>query len=180
MKEFETASDAADDALEPKSKSQRKREMTELQDLGEELVALNPAKLHSLALPETLHDAIEQARGMAQRGARKRQLQYIGRLMREVDAAPIQRALEAVRQPQRQATLQFHQVERWRERLLAQGDAALQEFSNAYPGADRQHLRGLLRNAEAEAAAHKAPRAARLLFQYVREVLEAHQEISPP
>lgn len=160
-------------APDQKSKSQRKREMTALQELGEELVALKPAQLQALALPEMLHAAVAAARTIVQRGARKRQLQYVGRLMREVDAEPIRAALAAIKNPQRQSATAHHDLERWRERLLNEGDAAVQEFVALHAHADRQHLRQLLRNAYAEQAHNKPPRAARLLFQYLREITGA-------
>ena len=161
------------DDLEPreKSKSQLKREMTALQDVGEELVGLTASQLAQFDLPENLHDAIVAARNIGQRGARKRQLQYIGKLMREIDAEPILKALEVIKNPGREAAEQLHRVERWRDRLLAQGDAALQELLVKYPGIDRPHLRQLIRKAEAEKAAEQTPRAARLLFEYLRELM---------
>lgn len=155
-------------ATERKSKSQRKREMTALQTLGEELVELASGELQRLALPEKLLDAVEAARALSQRGARKRQMQYIGRLMRDVDPKPIQEALDAMKTHGRQATVDFHHLEHWRERLLVQGDEAVQELLAEYPDADRQHLRQLIRTAQAEQAADKPPRAARELFQYLR------------
>lgn len=155
-----------------KSKSQLKREMLALQEMGEELVGLSAAKLRKLALPEALLNAVLEAQAMHQRGARKRQLQYIGKVMRTVDAEPIRQALAALNNPHGQDTAQFHKVERWRERLLSGGDEALEELLADYPQADRQQLRQLLRNAETEAKVNSAPRAARLLFQYLRELLK--------
>lgn len=159
--------------LEPteKSKSQLKREMTALQDVGEGLVGLTASQLAQFDLPESLHDAIVAARNITQRGARKRQLQYIGKLMREVDAEPILQALEVIKNPGREAAERLHKVEHWRDRLLTQGDNALQELLVKYPSADRPHLRQLIRKAEAERAAEQAPRAARLLFEYLRELM---------
>ena len=154
-----------------KSKSQLKREMTALQDIGEELVALTRHQLDKLTLPESLLDAVLAARAMPQRGARKRQLQYIGKLMREVDAEPIRAALDMLENPHGQAVGHFHAIERWRDRLLAQGDVVLEEFFEKYPDADRQQLRQLLRNALAEKAENKAPRAARALFHYLSDLM---------
>lgn len=167
----EQRDDAHSAAPEEKSKSQRKREMTALQDLGEQLAALNAQQLRKLNLPEALYSAIKAAQDMPQRGARKRQLQYIGRLMRAVDAAPITAALEQMSGPNRQANAHFHKLEQWRERLLKEGDSAVQDLLDSCPQADRQHLRQLVRNALAERAANKPPRAARLLFTYLRELL---------
>jgi ribosome-associated protein len=160
-----------DGGFEQKSKSRLKRESTALQDLGEELVSLTASQLRKFDLPENLHDAIVAARDMSQRGARKRQLQYIGKLMREVDAEPIFQALEVVKNPGRTAASQFHKLERWRDRLLAEGDAALQELLIGYPDIDRQHLRQLIRKAEVEKSAEQTPRAARVLFEYLRDLI---------
>lgn len=159
-----------DTSPEPKSKSQLKRDMTALQELGEALVKLPASQLDTIPLPENLHAAVHAARAITERGARKRQLQYIGKVMRQIDAAPIQEAFDALHNRSQQATTQFHRLERWRDRLLGEGDAALSEFLTAYPNADSQHLRQLLRNAEREATAGKPPSAARALFRYLREV----------
>lgn len=161
-----------DAEADEKSKSQRKREMTALQDIGEQLVELTRSQLDKLTLPEALLEAVQMARSMNQRGARKRQLQYIGKVMRSVDADPIRVALEALEKPHQQAAGHLHAIERWRDRLLTQGDAALEEFFEKYPDADRQHLRQLVRNATAEKLADKTPRVARVLFHYLREVMQ--------
>lgn len=164
-------SNGEDGDFEQKSKSRLKRESTAVQDLGEELVGLTASQLRKFDLPENLHDAIIAARDINQRGARKRQLQYIGKLMREVDAEPIFQALEVIKNPGRTAASQFHKLEHWRDRLLTQGDVALQELLIDYPNADRQHVRQLIRKVEAEQAAEQAPRAARLLFEYLRDLI---------
>src|SRR5262245_15608324 len=105
------------------SKSQRKREMTALQDIGEQLVALDAGRLAQIELPEILQDAILAAQRIRDFEGRRRQLQYIGRLMREVDPAPICAKLEQWRGSARQHIAQQHAVESWRERLLADPDA---------------------------------------------------------
>lgn len=166
---------AEDDGFdsEQKSKSQLKREMISVQDLGEELVELPIRLLQRFDLPESLLDAIEMARGMNSRGARKRQLQYIGRLMREVDAEPIRKTMDDIKHRQVHAAQQLHLIERWRERLLNEGDDALQALCEEYSGADRQRVRQWLRAAEQEKAANKPPAASRALFQYLRELITA-------
>ena len=157
--------------FEPKSKSRLKREMISVQDLGEELVELPIRLLQRFDLPESLLDAIGAARGMNSRGARKRQLQYIGRLMREVDAEPIRKTMDDIKHRQVHAAQQLHLIERWRERLLNEGDGALQALCEEYSGTDRQRVRQWLRVAEQERAGHKPPAAARALFQYLRELI---------
>ncbi len=155
---------------EEKSKSQLKREASALQELGEALVKLNASQFKTMPLPEHLRAAIVAARAITEHGAHKRQLQYIGKLMRDVDPAPIQKALDAFNNRSQQATTQFHQLERWRDRLLSEGDTALSEFLTEYPGADSQQIRQLLRNAAREVKVNKPPAAARALFRYLREV----------
>ena len=158
---------------EPKSKSQVKREMLAVQKLGEELVGLSSSELARIALPDDLREAIDLARRLPQRGAHKRQLQYIGRLMRGVDCEPIQQDLDRLRNRDAAQTAQLHRIERWRDRLLDEGDSALEALFAQHPLLDRQHLRQLLRNAQKEQAAEKAPRAAREIFRYLRDHLDS-------
>ncbi|KAA3629710.1 MAG: DUF615 domain-containing protein [Proteobacteria bacterium] len=160
---------------EPKSKSQVKREMLAVQKLGEELVGLSSSELARIALPEDLREAIDLARRLPQRGAHKRQLQYIGRLMRGVDCEPIQQDLDRLRNRDAAQTAQLHRIERWRDRLLDEGDSALEVLFVHHPLLDRQHLRQLLRNAHKEQTAGKAPRAAREIFRYLRDHLDSDE-----
>ena len=160
-----------DDALPP-SKSQRKREMAALQDLGAELVDLAAADLARIPLPDRLSEAIDQARAITSHGARRRQLQFIGKIMRDVDPAPIRAALEKIRQHSARATAELHLIERWRDRILSEGQAALNEFSGQYPGADRQRLRQLMLNARKEQEKSLPPKSARSLFRALREIIE--------
>lgn len=155
---------------EHKSRSQVKREMEALQVLGEALVALKTEQLDAIPLPDKLRDAVIAARTTTDRGARRRQFQYIGKLMRNVDAEPIRQALDVLNNRGKQAATQFHRLERWRDRLLSEGDAALSEFLEEHPAADRRHIRQLLRNAQRETQAGKPPAAARALFRYLREI----------
>ncbi|WMJ08288.1 ribosome biogenesis factor YjgA [Nitrosomonas sp. sh817] len=158
------------EAIAP-SKTQRKKDMHDLQAIGEQLVELDPKKLAEFDLPEILVDAIKLARPMQKHGARRRQLQYIGRLMREVDASPIQEKLDSWQQNSKQQTARLHQLERWRERLLSD-EHALTEFAKQYPQADLQRLRLLIRNAQKEKAAEKPPKSFRLLFQELQGIVE--------
>ncbi len=157
------------------SKSQRKREMHALQALGETLVALPAEQLARIALPETLHEAIMQARSISQRGALRRQLQYVGRLMREVDADQIRNRLQSVQAGTVRDVAMLHRAERWRERLLAD-DTAMSEFVAAFPATDVQQLRTLLRNAKREMAAGRPPRAYRELFRNIRDILSGQED----
>ncbi len=161
----------AEQKPELKSKSQRKREMTSLQAMGEELVKLPREQFEKIELPENLYDAIIAARRIQQHGAHKRQLQYIGKLMRDADAAPIREQIDTVTGHSRQAAQALHHIERWRDRLLTEGDPALAVLVEEHPQADRQYLRQLQRNAQKETLANKPPRSARALFKYLRELM---------
>jgi ribosome-associated protein len=154
------------------SKSQLKRESHALQELGEELVELPAAKLEKIPLPEELAEAVALARRIKARGGRKRQLQYIGKLMRKLDEEPIRLAMSQLKSESARETAQLHQLEQWRDRLVAEGDAALAELLEQQPQADRQHLRQLVRNAQREIKQNKPPKSARELFRYLRTLLE--------
>jgi ribosome-associated protein len=156
----------SDDDL-PLSKSQRKRDMTALQEMGETLVRLPAAQLEKIPLDPVLAEAIVHARNLTSHGAIRRQIQYIGKLMRFVDTAIIQSALDKVESKNKQSKVQFHFIERWRDKLIAEDDAAVHAFLEAFPESGRQHLRQLVRNAKKRAAAETA------LFRYLRKVIEA-------
>ncbi|HQV88671.1 MAG TPA: ribosome biogenesis factor YjgA [Nitrosomonas sp.] len=152
------------------SKTKRKKDMHALQEIGEQLVELDPKKLNEFDLPEILLDAIHLARPMNKHGARRRQMQYIGKLMRTIDVLPIQEKLDSWQKTSLHQTARLHQLERWRERLLTD-DNALTEFAQKYPTADLQHLRLLIRNAHKEKAADKPPKSFRLLFQALQGIV---------
>ena len=153
------------------SKGERKRSSHELQELGEELIGLPDAVLDELQLPENLRDAVLAARRFSSHGAQLRQRQYIGKLMRKVDAQAIRAAVDARRQQENAAARQFRRIEHWRDRLLQDCDAALSELLLEQPRADASHLRALVTSAIEETRHQRAPRAARELFQYLRALL---------
>lgn len=157
---------------ETPSKTRRKREAEALQELGEELLALRRDSLTRLPLPEELREAIAQAKRMHQRGALRRQRQFIGKLMRKIDAAPIREALEKLRAPDLRQTRLLHAAEAWRDRLLREGDRTIGELLAEFPAADTQRVRQLLRQAQRERQRGAAPRAARELFRYLRALFE--------
>jgi len=161
------------------SKSQRKREMTALQDIGAELVELNDTQLASIDLPENLHAAVAEARKLRAHGALRRQMQYIGKLMRQVDPAPIREKLDGFRSTSAAETARLHRIERWRERLL-EDPAAVAEFIAAHPGTDSQQLRTLIRNTAEERARGKPPKHFRALFQMIRSVIDAQSPAGDP
>ncbi len=157
------------------SKTQRKREMTALQDLGKALTEIPTEKLAALDLPETLRDAVLEIRRFGSNVARRRQLQYIGRLMREVDADAIRARLETVTERGAESVARLHRAERWRARLI-EDDGAFAEFVDAHAGVDAQHLRNLIRNARREAQLDKPPRSFRALFQEIKRILDPTAE----
>ena len=152
------------------SKSQLKRESHALQMLGEALVALPASRLAKIPMPEALADAVAEARCIKAYGGRKRQLQYIGKIMRSIDAEPIQQAMDELDNETARQNARFHRLEQWRDRLIAEGDAAFGELLQTYPQADRQHLRQLIRNAQREQAKGQPPKAAREIFRCLREL----------
>lgn len=154
------------------SKSELKRDSKALQELGSEIVKLPEAQLARIPLPDNILEAIQLARSIKARGGLKRQLQYIGKLLRNVDAEPIEQAMEKIRTNSAQATARLHRLEQWRDRLIDGGDEALGALLEEAPQADRQHLRQLIRNAQKELAANKPPKSARELFRYLRELFE--------
>lgn len=161
------------------SKSQRKRDMDALQAIGAELTELNTQQLASIDLPESLREAVLEARGMKHNEARRRQVQYIGKLMRQIDdPAPIRSKLDGFLSVSAEQTAQLHHIERWRERLLAD-PKSIAEFIAAYPEADSQQLRTLLRNTADERTRAKPPKHFRALFQMIRGLVEARDRANP-
>ena len=165
-----SAPDTIDASTEPASKSQRKRDMIELQGLGEALVGLPEDQLRRIDLPEALREAVVEARRISAFGALRRQLQFVGKVMREVDPAPIRAQLDALRGVSARQIAWQHALERWRVRLL-EDDAAVSDWIVSHPETDTQRLRTLIRNARHENQAGKPSRAFRELFQMLRELM---------
>jgi ribosomal 50S subunit-associated protein YjgA (DUF615 family) len=170
--------DDTDEPLDDRpSKSARKRAAHEAQDLGEQLIGLRDADLDALDLPETLADAIRLARRTPSRGGGARQRQYIGKLMRDVDLDPIRAALSARSEQSARDAQAFKRIEEWRERLLTEGAAALEELERWRPGLERnvwlrhigaaQSERARLQNTEA-AGAGRIGTEGRELFRMLR------------
>ncbi len=153
---------------ESPSKTKQKQAMHELQALGEALLDLADAQLDALQLPDALLRALREVKTITAHGARRRQIQYIGRLMREVDPAPIRERLALTRGESAQASARHRRLEQWRARLL-EDDTALTDFAQLYPRADTQALRALIRNARREQKEARPPRAFRELFRLLRE-----------
>jgi ribosome-associated protein len=155
----------------PPSKTKRKAQMLALQDIGEALVGLEPKRLAELAseasLPDTLVEAIREARTITAWGARKRQLQYIGKLMREVDPEPIRRRLALLAHGRDAGTARMHALEQWRDRLIAE-PATLDRLASEFPRLDRPRFRALIQKARDERERGGAPHALRELFRELK------------
>ncbi len=158
-----------DDGDTPLSKSRRKRDALALQALADELVRLSPSQLASVPLPEDLRDAVTSAREFS-RGAYRRQVRYLGRLLRDTDVPPIRSAVDAHHGTSHRDRARLKRLERWRERLMEEGDTAVAELLEEYPAADPQQLRQLLRNARKERQTDRSPRSFRQLFRFLREL----------
>jgi ribosome-associated protein len=165
------------DEAERPSKGALKRQAEELQALGEALIDLPDEILDELPLPEILRDAVLNARRFTSHGAGLRQRQYIGKLMRKVDAAPIRAAIEARQREQRVAAHRFRRLETWRDRLIGEPDIALAQLREEMPAADAGHVRALALQAAEESRQGRPPRASRLLFQYLRDLMQKQNEL---
>jgi len=150
------------------SRTKKKQRVEELQELGAALVELAPAQIDAMGLPAPLLAAVREAQRISSHEARRRQVQYIGKIMRKVDPEPVRAALAAVAGRSALARAQQRQLENWRARLLGD-DQALTAFASEHPGADLQELRTLIRNARKEIAESKPPRAQRELFRVLRD-----------
>jgi ribosome-associated protein len=156
------------------SKSMRKREAAAAQDLGTRLIALKESELTALELPETLHDAILLAKRITSRGGLARQRQYIGKLMRDLDPAPIEAALNAESRMSALEAEQHKRIEAWRLRLLTEGPAALDELVKWRPGADRKALQALISKATSERVdSGSRDGASRELFRSIRTLFDS-------
>jgi len=154
------------------SRTKKKQQVEELQKLGAALVDLPPVQLDALSLPAPLLAAVREAQRITSHGARRRQMQYIGKLMRKVDPEPVRAALAMIGGQSALARARQRRLEGWRERLIGD-DLALTAFAGEHPGADLQELRTLIRNARKEIAEAKPPRAQRELFRVLRNFSDA-------
>jgi ribosome-associated protein len=150
------------------SRTKKKEHVEELQKLGAALVDLPAAQLGALALPPELLAAVREAQRIPSREAKRRQLQFIGKIMRKVDPEPVRAALAAVAGRSIAARVQQQRIENWRERLIGD-DGALTAYADEHPGADLQELRSLIRNARREVEEGRPPRAQRELYRVLRD-----------
>lgn len=150
------------------SKSQRKRDAEAAQQLGKNILALSHDDQNSIDLPENLSNALDDARRIKKNSALKRQLQYIGKLMRHIDLEPIQEQYDKLVNHYGKDIKELHRLENWRDRLLVDGDKALEDLVNEAPNTDRQHLRQLIRQSAKETNLNKPPKSAREIFKYLK------------
>jgi ribosome-associated protein len=160
------------------SKTRRKKQMHELQDLGAALVKLSPESLARIDMPEALREAIMHAQPITKHEARRRQLQYIGKLMRDIDATPIAAQLAAFEAPSKQQSALFHVAERWRQELL--GDlTGLERFLKEFPEADEKRIRELVEKARAAEKEGRGARPFRELFHAVNALVQGRAGKGP-
>ena len=150
-----------------KSRTRLKKEAAALQKMGQRLVGLSDEQLERMDLPAQLIDALRDVRPMKSHGARRRQMQYIGTLMRKVDAEPIEQALLEIEQGDYRQARTFHRIEAWRDRLVGGDDDLIDEIVDAFPEASRQRLGQLVRSARKEKEKNAPPKSARNLFRYL-------------
>jgi ribosome-associated protein len=151
------------------SKTKQKEAMHELRDLGAELVELSVGQLKRIKLPETIYEAVRECQKITAHGARRRQVAYLGKLMRSVDDEPIRAGLAMLRGESSAETARLHRLERFRVRLL-EDEAVLAEIAALWPAVDLQHLRTLRRNALKEQENNKPPKNFRAIFQVLQEL----------
>lgn len=163
-----TTAPVVDENLPP-SKTKLKEEADAQQALGVRLCELSKDKLLKLDLPEALFEAVMESKKITANGAIRRHKQYLGRLMRDIDTAPIEDQLARWDGKHNEENAYFHGLERWRDRMISD-IKALDEFFALYPKTDIQQMRTLIRNAQKEAAANKPPKSSREIFKILREV----------
>ncbi|TGD72097.1 DUF615 domain-containing protein [Mangrovimicrobium sediminis] len=174
MRDGIDSDDAYDEEALGPSKTRLKKEMHARQALGERLTELSNKQLAQIPVEdEGLLRAIHETRNINSRSARRRHLQYIGKLMRDIDPAPIEEALDRLFQPARKANEKFHALERLRDETLGAGLDGVELVLAKYPEADRQQLRHLLLQHQRERERQQPPAASRKLFRYLRELSEA-------
>ena len=160
------------------SKTRRKKQMKDLQDLGAALVELSREQLARIDLPEDLREAVTACRGITKHEGRRRQMQYIGKIMRNIDAGPIAAQLAELEAPSRRQTAVFHVAERWRDEIMGE-PGAIERFMKEIPEADANRLRELAEKAREERRTSKPPRSFRDLFHVLNGLLQDHARRNP-
>ncbi|HLX21728.1 MAG TPA: ribosome biogenesis factor YjgA [Usitatibacter sp.] len=160
------------------SKTRRKRQMSELQDVGEALVKLSAEQLARLEMPESLRDAVLECKRFTKHEAVRRQMQYIGRLMRKIDAGPIAEQLARIEAPSQRHTALFHVAEKWRTEIISDLDA-IERFVKEFPEADAERLRKLAATVREERLTSRPPRQFRELFHVLNAIVQDHERKHP-
>lgn len=156
--------------MEPISRTKKKKEAENLQVLGEKLVNLPADQLDEMELPEEIHRAVTFARTIKKRGAFRRQMQYIGKLMRAFDPEPIREFMHRIELGSQEKALAFKKLEKWRDELMAGNKSLIENILAECPDADRQQLSQLARNARNEMLGNKPPKSSRALFRYLKRI----------
>ena len=157
---------------EETSKSQKKRDAEALKKIGVALIDLSPAKLSTLPLPDNLYKAIIDAKSIKSHGARRRHVQFIGKLMREADSDAIVESWQKMQEEDEGITAHFHEIELWRDKLIEQGKDALTEFIHLYPTDDIQHLRQLIKKAMDDVQKQRNTGGSKALFRFLRSIIK--------
>ncbi|MDA7826004.1 DUF615 domain-containing protein [Porticoccaceae bacterium] len=164
--------DLSTEEIDLPSRTQLKRENQELRDMGEQLVLLAKSQLEKITLDDSLKAAIKEARRLKNLDARRRQLQYIGKLLRNIDVTDIRHSLEKLNHQSQTFRQHFAKLEEWRDRFISEGNDAIEDFIAQYPQADRQQLRNLQRQACREKSQNKPSTASEKLFKYIRQLAD--------
>lgn len=165
------SSNSDEDDIEYVSKSQLKREMLALQELGERLTTFNEEQLAALPLDDKLLAAIRETKNIRKREALRRHFQYIGKLMRAANTEDIVDAVAKLDEQHQRITRLLHVMEKWRDDLIGGGSAEMEAFIEAFPAVDRQELRHLIRGAQQDKRRNKPPTNARKLFRLIRDLM---------
>ncbi len=158
--------------MEPQSRTQKKKDAWDFQLLGERLVKLSSQQLENMEIPNEVMQAVIFAKTIKKHGAYRRQMQYIGALMRKIDPDTIKKALEIIELGDYHKAREFKKIEKWRDELIEGNDALLEEIIIRFPAAERQRLTQLVRNARKEKENNRPPRSSKMLFRYIRQVIE--------
>ncbi|MDQ6963134.1 MAG: ribosome biogenesis factor YjgA [Mariprofundaceae bacterium] len=161
-----------EDEFRPPSKSQRKRDVEALHELGKRLIELDVAKLQSLEVPSSLVEELKHAKGIQAHAAKKRQLKLIAKMLQSIDTTEIKKLFENRDHQHQKGVSEFHGIEKMRDHLISGGKSAMTSFLALCPNADRQKLNQLVRGALKEAQASKTPKSTRLLFLYLKEIAD--------
>ena len=154
------------------SRTQIKNQMHTLQEIGKRLIQLKPSDSAKIPMSESLQSALEEARRLTQNEAKRRHLQFIGKIMRTEDTLAIQQGLALMDSSSDEHRRAFHQLEKWRDGLIAENEKTMQAILDKHPQVDRQHLHTLVRQAKKEAQHNKSPTAVRKIFKYLRQLAE--------